>query len=193
MNERHKNFDHIPAHSNSEVADYLTKFKACVEGYDWAVESCTNMQEVWNTCKPEWIIWLVTETDCCTERDQREFGLAAAQQVEHLITDQRSKDALKVKRRWLDGVATDEELETAKSAAWVAAWEKRAAWATRAEWLASRAAAGAAWAAELAAGVVAQAANASRAAAGAAWAAARDTQAKWIRDNLKPDFTRGAK
>jgi len=183
----------------NEIREYLKKFNACEEGYDWAVESCTTMQEVWDTCKPEWLIWLATDTDCTTDREKHEFGLAAAQQVEHLMTDQRSKDALKVKRRWLDGAATDEEFETAREAAWaaarVAAWAARvaareAAGAARAALEvagAARAAAGAAaWATARAVGEVAQAAR-------SAGAAARDTQAKWIRDNLKPNFTRGAK
>jgi len=169
----------------NEIREYLKKFNACEEGYDWAVESCTTMQEVWDTCKPEWLIWLATDTDCTTDREKHEFGLAAAQQVEHLMTDQRSKDALKVKRRWLDGAATDEEFETAREAAWAAA--RVAAWAAR---VAAREAEGtAAWEAARAAARAAAGAAAGTAAGTAAGA----TQAKWIRDNLKPDFTRGAK
>ena len=52
--------------------------------------------------------------------------------------DARSWEALVVKRCWLDGQATDEELEAAWQAAWQAAWE--AAWdaAREAAWVASR-------------------------------------------------------
>jgi len=174
----------------NEIHVYLKKFNACEEGYDWAVESCTTMQEVWDTCKDEWLIWLATDTDCTTDREKHEFGLAAAQQVEHLMTDQRSKDALKVKRLWLDGNATDEELEAAAGAAALAVLAARAAAreAALAAEAAARVASWAAWAAG-----AAGAARAAREAREAAWSAARATQAKWIRDNLNPDFTRGAK
>ena len=90
-------------------------------------------------------------------KDIRMFAIWCARQVEHLITDQRSKDALNVAERYANGEATDDEMATARAAA--------------------RAAAGAA--ARAAAGVAARAA--AWAAAGvaswdAAWAAARAAQ-----------------
>ena len=87
------------------------------------------------------------------DRDLRLYAVWCALQVEHLMTDQRSKDALGVAERHANGLATDEELDAARDAARAAAW---AAWAAARD--AARAAArDAAWAA-----------------AWAAWAAARD-------------------
>ena len=82
------------------------------------------------------------------------YAVWCARQVQHLMTDQRSLNALDVAERYANGQATDKEL----SAAWTAAKD---AWAT--EDIAREAA--------LAAAAVAEAVGA------AAWAVARDA---WI-------------
>ena len=84
------------------------------------------------------------------DKEKRLFAVWCARQVQHLMADQRSIDALDVAERYANGLATDDEL----SAAWAAA---------RAAGAAAREAAGAAaWAAG----------EADREAAGAAaWAA----------------------
>lgn len=51
------------------------------------------------------------------DREIRLFAAWCARQVEHLMEDQRSKDALSVAERYANGNATDEQL----SAAWAAA------------------------------------------------------------------------
>jgi hypothetical protein len=79
------------------------------------------------------------------------------------VTDERCWKAIKVKRQWLKGKASDEELAAARAAAWAAA---RAA-SRDASWVAAR---DAAWAAAWDA-----ARDAARDAAwAAAWAASRD-------------------
>lgn len=93
----------------------------------------------------------------------RMFAVRCARKVEHLMTDQRSRDALDVAERHANGQATDEELAAARDAADAAARDEElpAAWA--AAYAAARdAARDAAWAA--------------LAAADAAWAAARAAQ-----------------
>jgi hypothetical protein len=97
---------------------------------------------------------------CCrSEPEQwktwRLFAVWCGRQVEHLMADERSKEALNVAERHANGLATDEELAAAGAAAWAAA--RAAAWAAArdAAWAAARDAAG-------------------DAAGDAAWAAARD-------------------
>ena len=92
----------------------------------------------------------------------RKYAVWCARQVEHLMTDKRSKDALDVAWRHSEGQATDEELTDARYAAWAA---ERAAERVAAELAAERYAA---WAAALAAG------DAADAARNAAWNAAWD-------------------
>ena len=83
----------------------------------------------------------------------RMFAVRCAREVEHLMTDQRSRDALDVAERHANGQATDEELAATRAAAWDA---------TRAATLAATRAA--AWAATLAATL------------SATWDAERDAQ-----------------
>ena len=115
---------------------------------------------------------------CCRAAPDydREWGLFAvwcARQVQHLMTDQRSLDALDVAERFANGEATSEELRAAWDAAWAAArdaaWD--AAWA--AAWDAAWAAAGDA---AIAAARDAAIAAARDAAIAAAWDAARAAQ-----------------
>ncbi|MCO1402864.1 hypothetical protein [Burkholderia multivorans] len=76
-------------------------------------------------------------------RDIRLFAIWCARQVEHLMQDQRSKDALDVAERFANGGAADEELDAAWAAAWAAAQAARAARAAaQAARAAARAAAG---------------------------------------------------
>jgi len=82
--------------------------------------------------------------------------------------DTRSWNVIRVKRRWIDGKATDDELASASWVAWAAsaARDASAAWAARAAWAASAASvASVAWAAR-----EASAASAARDAS-VAWAA----------------------
>jgi hypothetical protein len=121
----------------------------------------------------------------------RLFAVWCARQVQHLLTDQRSLNALDVAERHARGLATDEELAAAEVAARDAAWAARdaagdaagaAAWAAAgAAWWAARDAAGdAAWAAACAAGDAAWAA--ACAAGDAARVAARDVAEVAARD-----------
>ena len=112
-------------------------------------------------------LWLVLREGWLPDRMLHEFAIWCAEQALALIAepDPRSLNVLVVKRRWLDGEASDEELtaagdaagdaaraaagaaagaaawDTAGAAAWDAAWDAAgdAAWA--AAWAAARAAA----------------------------------------------------
>lgn len=115
------------------------------------------------------------------DREIRLFAVWCARQVQHLMTDQRSLDALDVAERFANGQATEEELKSAEAAAWDAsrdvaraAWDAvRAARAARAAAMAARAAWAAARAAAWAAAWEDEAMAAEDAAWTAAWAAAR--------------------
>ncbi len=115
------------------------------------------------------------------DKEIRLFAVWCARQVQHLMTDQRSVDALDVAERFANGDATKEELDAAGAAAWAAARaEARAeAWdaAGAAAWAAASAAAraeawGAAWDAASAAAMAAALEEARAAAWEAAMAAA---------------------
>ena len=118
------------------------------------------------------------------------FALACAQEVKHLMTDQRSLDALDALARHLESPLSKQELDQVVAEAGAAA--RTAVWAAEAaEWAAAEAAAeaaaraaarAAAWAAEAAARSAAAwaaewAAEAAAAAWAAVWAAARAAEA----------------
>ena len=81
------------------------------------------------------------------DREIRLYAVWCARRVEHLLTDQRSRDTLEVAERFARGRATREELaaacDTAAAAARDAAWA--AAAARDAAWAAAAAARDAAW------------------------------------------------
>ena len=72
----------------------------------------------------------------------RMYAVRCARRVQHLLTDERSLQALNVAERHARGLATDEELAAAEDAAWAATWPA----ARDAAWAAARAAWAAAWA-----------------------------------------------
>jgi len=127
-----------------------------------------------------WCLRTVPEHD----KERRLFAVWCARKVQHLMTDQRSINALDVAERYANGKATKEELNAAEDAAWDAAGDARdAAAAARAAayaaevaaWAAAWYASGAAWAAAYTArtaamAVAGDAARAARATAGdTAW------------------------
>jgi len=64
---------------------------------------------------------------CCRaapeyDREWRLFAIWCARQVQHLMTDKRSIEALDVAERFANGLATQQELAAAGYAAWDAAW-----------------------------------------------------------------------
>ena len=71
-------------------------------------------------------LWALRCVPGC-DRDARLFAVWCARQVEHLMPDRRSKDALGVAERFANGEATEKELDAAWNAARNAA--RAAAWA----------------------------------------------------------------
>ena len=120
------------------------------------------------------------------DREIRLYAVWCARQVQHLMADQRSINALDVAVRHANGMATDDELAAARAAAWAAARDAAfaAAWdaAFAAAWAAALAAErDAALAAERDAARDAAWAAALAAARAAAWDAASNMQAKELR------------
>ena len=129
------------------MRDFLHKPDACEEGFRWAMAECASLSQVWDTAKPEWLIWLATREDVLSARDQRLFACWSVRQVWPLLIDERSRNAVEVSERFARGQASNTDLAAARAAASDAARAARAA--ARADaWAAARAdASDAAWAA----------------------------------------------
>ena len=65
--------------------------------------------------------WVILRSDFLSEKLMRLFAVWCARQVEHLMEDQISKDALNVAERFANGQATLEELGASWDASWYAA------------------------------------------------------------------------
>ena len=112
-------------------------------------------------------IWAATRGGILDDKTLRLFPCRCVREVWHLLTDERSRNAVEVAERYAVGAATQEQLAAASAAAWAAS---AAAWAASdAAWAASAAA----WAASAAAWAARYAAWAARYAAWAASDAAR--------------------
>lgn len=102
--------------------EWLRKNEACTPGFEWAISTCKTLEDVWNTAKPEWLIWVATREGVLSDRELWLFACHCAEQslpnwYKFAPDDHRLKIAIETRRKWLDGAATDEELESARSAA----------------------------------------------------------------------------
>lgn len=112
------------------IAEFCDLHSACEAGRDWALAECQTMDDVWATARPEWLVWVATRPGVLCDRSLRLFAVFCARQVEHLLTDDRSRRAIAAAERFANGEATQEELAAAWDAAASAASD--AAWADQA-------------------------------------------------------------
>ncbi len=157
----------------------LKRYVACQEAVIWC-EPFESPGTAWLASQnPEYMLWALDHLGVKNDRAYRLFAcwcvrntpLSDGRKVWDLLADERSRTAVEVAERFVDGQATEEEM----AAAWDAASSAASAAASAAAWDAARAAAGAAaraasWAAACAA------------ARAAASAAARAAQADALRE-----------
>lgn len=115
------------------IEEFCRIHHACSEGRKWALANCRDMQHVWDTAKPDWLMWIATRPGVLTDSELRRFAIFCARSVERLLTDERGKTAIAVAEKFLDGEASAEELEAASAAARAAGIA--ATIAAQAEWL----------------------------------------------------------
>ena len=120
--------------------EQFIKFKPC-----WLKEEGgeERLREI-GSCKKEWTaldvlaldevsaedrLWAVLHEDFLSEKTMHEFALLCAERalITAKVTDERCWDAIKVKRAWVRGEASDAELVAARVAAWVAARKNKRA------------------------------------------------------------------
>ncbi len=159
--------------------DKLKSLNACEEVYDWAATQ-SSMKDVWNNCeRGDWLLWLLDKVEYSDFVKLRLIAVACARKAQHLMTDERSINALDVAEAFAKGEATESELNLA----WVAAWyaycdADGAAWAARAAAAAADATVGGSGAAAEATDEAADSeARAAAAAADASWDASWDARA----------------
>ena len=97
------------------IQEYCDKHNACRSGREWALENCKDMQEAWDKCERHNLIWIAKRS--CSTIELQEFALFCANQVRHLLKDQRSIDCLDANRKFLNGEITKEEFYVFRNAA----------------------------------------------------------------------------
>ena len=98
----------------------LDKFRPCSDAREW-MRTQKNATEAWNNCeRGDWMLWIAKKLNA----DDRKLTMAKAmctKQVEHLMEDQRSKDAIQACIYYFNGLITREQLNAAADAAAYAA------------------------------------------------------------------------
>ena len=105
-----------------EHLNWLQTNKACDPSIQWIEEkNIQSLEEAWNTCeRGDWLLWMATKLNV----DKRKLVLCAAlcaRTVVQRMQDARSRDAVRVAFLWGRSKATDEQLSSARKAAWAAA------------------------------------------------------------------------
>ena len=97
------------------VAEFCDKHDACERGREWALKKCSTMQQAWDEARPDWVVWIAARNGVLTHKELILFAVFCARQNEHLLTDQRSKDAITIAEKFANGEATQEDAASAAS------------------------------------------------------------------------------
>lgn len=124
---------------------------ACGDAVDWlATQPGMTLADAWEQCtRSDWMLWALDEAALCSDDPQlHEFACRVAETALETAgdPDPRSIEVIRVKRLWLAGDATDEDLAAARAAA-QSAWSAWSTWSAGPDGSAIGLAAESAWAA----------------------------------------------
>ena len=110
----------IRAHSPCEDGyKKLCKYLGGIEKY--GEDTPVTFKQIYDSNGYDDTLWCLRTVDEKLFPLWRHFACDAADDVRHLMIDDRSLNAIDVARRFADGLATEEELTAARAAAWDAA------------------------------------------------------------------------
>lgn len=55
------------------IAEFCERHGACEEGRQWAVIYCRTMQDVWQTARPDWLLWVASRPGVLSAETLRQF------------------------------------------------------------------------------------------------------------------------
>ena len=98
------------------IAEFFREFIACDSGQKWALRNCKSMAEVWDTIKPEWLVWIATRRGVLDSHSNRLFACYCVRQVWNLLSDARSRQAIEVAEDFVAGLVTKATMKKAAAA-----------------------------------------------------------------------------
>jgi hypothetical protein len=99
------------------IEEFCTARQACREGREWALANCTDMQDVWNKLQPEWLIWVALRRGVLSEKELRLFAVHCVRSLEQFLTDPRINECVNVAEKFANGEASVTDLELVREAA----------------------------------------------------------------------------
>lgn len=104
----------------NDMINKILKLSPCIRAKRW-LESQKDAKKAWVTCeRGDWMMWLLEKLNF-ERRLMTRIKVEQAKIVEHLMTDQRSIDALRASERYADGEIERYELDNYAAAAYEAA------------------------------------------------------------------------
>ncbi len=106
------------------ILTWASELDNCSDAIDWleAFPAKTSLAVAWEQChRADWMLWALGKEDIgYNSYALHEFALYIAEGAlrEEGIPNPRSVEAIRVKRAWLQGEATDWELSAARNTAW---------------------------------------------------------------------------
>ncbi len=98
----------------------MIDIKSFCEKYDtsdmkrlWMLSNCKDMQEVWDTVQPEWLLWLATRKGVLSDKDTIRMSTYWANTVKKWFQDPRVLQAIDMQNKYCTGAATEKEVEKA--------------------------------------------------------------------------------
>lgn len=189
--------------SDMTIKEFCDLHNASQRDVNWALESHNSMKECWEKLSPGHLIWVATRKGVLTNRELRLFAVYCCREIWHLLSDHRSRGAVKIAAKFANNLTTEEALKAAEATAWAATCDSRRYTGMAAEATArttmQEATEAATWTSETVARTVIMEAVETAAAwtsettawTTAAWATAAATQANqaaWLHKHTKPNF-----
>ena len=99
------------------IQEFCDKHSACSDGRQWAIDNCTSMADAWHKLPWNYLTWTAYRKGVLTDVELRRFAIFCARQVQHLMKDPRSINAIDVAEKFLNGAASKADLKQAQDEA----------------------------------------------------------------------------
>ena len=82
------------------IVAFCDRHEACTAGFRWAMANCTTMQDVWQTVKPDWLVWVATRDGVLPAESLRRVIVWILEQIQEFLDEPALLQALEICRNW---------------------------------------------------------------------------------------------